>query len=148
MQFPSTSKPFFLTSSSLPIHSYLLPCTSSHSHFFLPQTQTQRLPSPAANSSPPVASVLPPPLLDFFSFLGASTWQRRSHWLYVFIVIKLGQSPFSGTESKWHSLAHIHTAKLSSSHNRMALSFLPIGNSPWQVLLSEPCPDTVSESTP
>lgn len=104
--------------------------------------------SPNAFSSPPVASALPSLLFDNFCFLDAKAWQRRSHWLYVFIVIKLGQCPFSGTKSKWHSLAPIHTAKLFSSHNRMALSFLPIGNSPWQVLFSEPYPDTASESTP
>lgn len=145
--FPSTSKSFFLISSSLPIPSYLLPCTSSHSHFFLPQTGTLKLPSPAAIPSPPVDSALPFPLFDFSSFLSANAWQR-SPWLYIFIVIKLGQSPFAGTRSKWHSLAHVHTAKPSSSHNRMALSFLPIGNLPWQVLLSEPCPATASQSTP
>lgn len=143
----SPSKPFLTTSCLFPS---------------VPTFSLAQLPipfPPATNSSSEITLILCHPFLSsafsfplsavwFSLFLSASTWQRRSCWLYVFIVIKLGQSPFSGTESKWHSLARVHTAKLSSSHNRMALSFLPTGSSPWQVLLPEPCPDTVSEGTP
>lgn len=159
--FCSTYKTPSQNKKAFPIHIQIfLPDLFISSHPFLPSPSHQLplsiFPTPNWNSkitlslchpSPPVDSALPFPLLDFSSFLRANSWQR-SPWLYVFIVIKLGQSPFAGTKSKWHSLAHVHTAKLSSSHNRMALSFLPIGNSPWQVLLSEPCPDIVSQSTP
>lgn len=146
-QFPSPSKSFFTTSylSShpfLPSSLHQLPLPSSTPNSSSQFTLSLCHPSPSSAFSFSVYTVW------FFSFLGANAWQRRSCWLYVFIVIKLGQSPFSGTKSKWHSLAHVHTSKLSSSHNSMALSFLPTGNSPWQMLLSEPCPDMVSESTP
>lgn len=49
---------------SLPIHSYLLPCTSFHSHL-LPQTPALRLPSPSAIPPPPMPSAFPSTQFDF-----------------------------------------------------------------------------------
>lgn len=59
LRSPSSPPPI-----SLPIHSYLLPCTSSHSHL-LPQTPALSLPSPSAIPPPPVPSAFPSTQFDF-----------------------------------------------------------------------------------